>query len=78
MTIPEYLLSIGWKPDERGDFDSPGFDYHVDLNSCNGFAWELCRFDDSDRDGVATAQWRRMDIEGDSLADLIVALDGLK
>jgi hypothetical protein len=71
QAIRYFLIAKGWAPYEAGFINSWG-DRYVDLSGDFGL-WELKRFDDSDRDGVATARWVT-EAEGDTLDELKAAL----
>ena len=71
--IIPYLKNRGWVAEPADLAGRPGLafidssgDRRVDLSGDYGYVWTLQKFDDSDRDGVATPRW--VDIaEGDGL-----------
>jgi hypothetical protein len=66
------LVPLGWKEMDRNSaLVDPHGDRCVVFYPGHGYTWELRRFDDSDHEGVATARWVSMGIEGDMLADLM-------
>lgn len=73
--IPEYLQEeLGWRErDDRGVIDRRG-NYRVDLNSEDGHAWSLQRFDG---DSMPNARWRNIDVQGETLEELRDALGRL-
>jgi hypothetical protein len=65
IMLSAFLLSIGWQWDDGGMTD-PDYNYRVDFSGVYGYAWALQKFSE--------AHWKSMDIEGDSLAELIAEL----
>lgn len=77
MTIPEYLLSIGWH-ESKGALPGPLYfcdrdeNLLVDVSGDCGPEWSLSIFDDDGR-----GRWLSKD-EGDTLEELRTALGNLK
>jgi hypothetical protein len=69
--IVEWLLSHNWTPDGKGCAKD---EVRVELSGEYGYLWSLQRFTDADIDGVATGRWQDLDIEGDTLKELLDAL----
>jgi len=74
VQITNHLLGLGWKPEGAGL--QRDFEYRVDLSGEYGYVWSLQRFTDSDNsEGIAVGRWQDINVEGDTLAELISALD---